>query len=390
MIEITTLGNFCVKVNGKVVSDSLKRTTKLWQLLNLFIINKNRPMAASSICEAIWGEDQGGDSYKALHNLVYRLRNVIMDNSGGEESIIYSNKTYMLNTALDMQIDIYIMEDCYNKAVSAQQTPAEKIELLEKAVGLYNGEYLLYLICDDTQSYAATTRYKRIFVDSVCLLADLYIEKGEYDKMFLICDKAIAFEPLEEAVYLRMVRGMCDKGKDAQAISLIENYFDILYNEVGIRASDTLLNIHKQLKRNVGTSTYDVGQILEELKEISSLNKALFCNFEAFRDIYRYESRQSARRDYSIALILVDIYGDRNEELPEKVLSKAKKSLYECCMHCLRKGDTFSDYSKTQVILMITLSPTADANAIIARVSEQFYSRHQRERVHLRFDMQSP
>jgi DNA-binding SARP family transcriptional activator len=388
MIEITTLGNFSIKVNGKIVSESFKRTTKLLQLLNLLIINKNRPLAASSICDAIWGEEQNGDTYKALHNLVYRLRNILADGSG-MDCIIYNNKTYMLSTDTDMQIDIYLLEDLYNQALNTPLAAKEKITLLEQAVKLYNGEYLLYLICDDTQSYAVINRYKRIFVEAVCLLADLYIENGEYDRMFLTCDKAIALEPLEEAVYLCMIKGMCDKGKDAQAISLIENYFNILYNEVGIHASDTLNNIYKKLKRNTSPSTYDVGQILEELKEISSLNKALFCNFEAFRDIYRYESRQSARRDYKIVLILIDVYGDRNEELPEKILARAKKSLYECCMLVLRKGDMFADYSKSQVILMITLPQDADVSAILARISDQFYEQNQRERVHLKFDTQN-
>jgi DNA-binding SARP family transcriptional activator len=389
MIEITTLGNFSIKVNENIVSESLKRTTKLLQLLNLLIINKNRPLAASSICEAIWGEEQNGDTYKALHNLVYRLRQILADGDGAD-CISYNNKTYMLNTAVDLQIDIYLMEECYNKALRTQLAVKDKIELLEKAVDLYNGEYLLHLICDDTQSYAAVNRYKRIFIEAVCLLADLYIENDEYERMFLICDKAIALEPLEESVYLRMIRGMCDKGKYTQAISLIENYFSILYNEVGIHASDTLSNIYKQLKRNTSPSAYDVGQILEELNEISTLNKALFCNFEAFRDIYRYESRQAARRDYAIVLILIDIYGDRNEELPEKILAKAKKSLYECCMLTLRKGDMFADYSKSHVILMITLPKEAYANTIISRISDQFYSRNQRERIHLKFDMQTP
>ena len=296
----------------------------------------------------------------------------------------------MLNTKMDLRVDVYLMEDYYNEALKPQLDAAKKIELLKKAVDLYNGEYLLYLICNDTQSYAAVSNYKRIFIEAVCMLADLYMDNGEYEKMFLICNKAIALEPLEEPVYLRMVRGMCEKGKDAQAISLIENYFNILYNEVGIRASDTLNNIYKKLKRSNGASTYDVGQIVEELKEISSLNKALFCNFEAFRDIYRYESRQSARRDYAICLILIDIYGDRNEELSEKTLSEAKKKLYECCMIALRKGDVFADYSKSQVILMITLPAEADAGGIIARINEQFYLRIQKERIHLKFDMQSP
>jgi hypothetical protein len=88
-------------------------------------------------------------------------------------------------------------------------------------------------------------------------------------------------------------------------------------------------------------------------------------------------------------LILIDIYGDRNEELPEKILTKAKKSLYECCMLVLRKGDMFADYSKSQVILMITLPQETDVSAILARISDQFYEQNQRERVHLKFDTQN-
>lgn len=382
MIEITTLGNFSIQVNGSIVSESLKRTTKLLQLLNVLIVNKNRPLTVNSICEAIWGEDYDDDTYKALHNLVYRLRNLLMDDT----CVIYNNRTYMLNTAIDLQIDVYLLEDYYNKALTPKITTTEKIELLERTVDLYNGEYLLHLIFDDTQSYSAISRYKRIFIEAVCMLADLYLENDEYDKLFLICDKAIALEPLEEPVYLRMINGLCNRGQDAQAISLIENYSNILYKEVGIRASDALNNIYNQIKNNNSHSTYDAGQVLEELKEISSLNKAFFCNFEAFRDIFRYESRQSARRDYSIFLVLIDIYGDKNSQLSKKALIAAKKNLYECCMMTLRKGDTFADYSNYQVILMITLPTKSDINGITSRISEHFYSHIQRDKVHLKFD----
>lgn len=386
MVEIRTLGNFIIKINGKTVSEGLKKTSKLLQLLNLFIINVNKPMSINLICDSIWKEDNT-DTNKALQNLIYRLRHIFEENSV-QDCFVYNHRTYMLTTSPDWQIDVCLMEEYYNQALSQAPTPDEKIKLLERAVDLYNGEYMLNLVSDDPHTYAATHRYKRMFIEIVCTLSDLYLEKDEYDKMFLVCDKAIALEPLQEPIYLRIIKGMRDKGKNAQAVNMIEDYFDILYREMGIRASDTLNNIYMELKSNTVYSKRDVEHIINELKEINSLNKALYCHFDAFRDIYRYESRQSARSKKVIVLILIEINGKKNEGLPEKSLSRARKSLHECCMLTLRKGDVFADYSKSQIIIMLTVMNESDTDGIVSRLSSGFYAHIRNEQIYLKFDIQ--
>ena len=388
MTEITTFGSFSIKINGKNVSDSFKKTTKLLQLLSLLLINRNKPLPIRVICDAIWDDVYEGDEIKALHNLIYRLRN-IFTSKGEQDCIVFSSQTYVLNPELDLRVDAYQMDEYYNKALDPMLTDNEVRKLLEKAVALYNGEYLLNFVADDIYVQTVTKRYRRLFVDIVCRLADLYMDRGEYDKMFLVCDRAIVLEPLEESIYLRIIRGMRKRGMDTQAADLIEHYFDILYREVGICASETLNNIYKELKSHTVYTKHDVEQVLDELKELDYLNKALFCNFDAFKDIYRYEARQLSRRDYTISVVLMEIYSEKHKDLPDKMLAKAKRILHECCMLALRKGDMFSNYSKAQSVAMLTLKDGKDAVGIISRINNTFNTRIQDNAVSLRFEVRS-
>ena len=387
MVEITTLGNFMIKVNGSTVTDRFKKTSKLFQLLYLLITSMNKPIPNGVICDAIWKKNDT-ITHKALQNLVYRMRCIFAD-SGDEECVVYNHKTYMLVPGPSWKIDVHLMEDYYIQALSRNIHLGERIKLLEKAADLYCGEYMVNLISDVSLQAAAANRYKRMFVEIVCLLSDYYMEADHYEKMFALCERAIALEPLQEPIYIRMARGLRDRGKAAQAIKLIEDYFDVLYQEMGLRASNALNSIYNELKSNGASPKHDVGHLLNDFREISTLNKALYCNLDAFKDIYRYESRHVARRKHLIHLALIELSGKDNENLPEKNLLRARRALLECCMMTLRRGDVFADYSRNQIVVMFTLSNESDSEKIISRLSDNFYSHVQMKNLFLKFDVQN-
>ena len=387
MIEIVTLGSFAIRVNGTDITDSFKKTKKLMQLLNLLIINKGKPIPANTIYDIIWSDD-ASDTYKALHNLVYRMRKYF-ENHGEQESIIFNNRTYMLNTDLDLRIDIHLFEDYYKEASRSDLTVNEKIDLLLKAIELYNGEYIFNTIFGDTYSIPHALWYKRLFSEAVCLFSDLCLEKEEFDKVLPVCYSAISLEPLDEQIYLRAIGALRGKDMDGQAIALIESYYDIMYREMGIRECESLSKIYKELKGSASSTKYDVGQIISELQEISSLNKAMFCNFNVLKDVYRYEIRQQERTGKLVFIILAEIYCANEVKSPDIVIAGAHKHFHECCMVTLRKGDMFSVYSATQTVLMLILSKEEDLGSAIDRLRDQFYQRLKNEKVYLRFDVQS-
>ena len=387
MVEITTLGSFSIKINGETVSENFKKTLKLLQFLDMLILNINKPISVNLICDTIWKEDSVNTN-KALQNLVHRLRNIFADGDG-PGCIVYHHKTYTLIPTPDWKIDIQIIEDLFSQAVNPETFSTDKIGLLEKIIEIYNGEYMLYSITGETHSYAAANRYRRMFIEAVCMLSDLYIERNEYDKMLLVCDKAIALEPLQEPVYIRMAKSMQDSGKISQAVTLIEGYFDILYREMGIRASDALNEIYSELKGKTDSSKRDIAQIYNGIKEISSLNKPLFCGFDAFKDVYRYEARQLSRSGKSLSLLLIDIYGKKGTEIPNKQLPGVQKSLRDCCMQTFRKGDAFAECSPTQVVVMLIISKAADSDTIVSRLSERFYAGAANKNLFLKFSIQN-
>ena len=308
MIEITTLGNLDIKINGVNVSDNFSKTTKLLQLLNLFIINRKKPLPIKLIYEVIFGDDYEGNEYKSLQNLIYRLRSIFAKH-GAADCIIYKNQTYILNPALDLRVDIYIMEDNYMRSLDPGLPPGETAALLRNAAGLYNGEYMLDFDSRDIYLHSSAIRYKRLYVDVVCKLADLYIESKDYNSVYLLCDRAIAIEPLEEPLYLRMICAMRNKGMDAQAISLIEHYYDILYRKVGVSASGAICDAYNEMKRQAAYSRRDVDRFIEELKSSLPSNQALLLDFENFKEICKNGIQHSSDKDYIIALALIEING---------------------------------------------------------------------------------
>ncbi|MCL2201659.1 MAG: winged helix-turn-helix domain-containing protein, partial [Oscillospiraceae bacterium] len=95
MIEIITLGDLKINILGEEVAEKHIRTTKLWKLLNLLIIHRDKPLHHSVIMESIWSEENAVLSAKSLHNLIYRLRKMLTY-EGAPEFVQFKNNCYML------------------------------------------------------------------------------------------------------------------------------------------------------------------------------------------------------------------------------------------------------------------------------------------------------
>ncbi|MCL2707769.1 MAG: hypothetical protein FWF03_01495 [Defluviitaleaceae bacterium] len=387
MIEITALGNFVVSINGKNVSEYFRHTKKLLHLFGLILLNRGKPTPTETIREAVWGDGEESDAKKALQNLVYRLRALFIEN-GIPDVLIYQNKTYSLNESHPFSADIYRFEDACQNARHASADESSRIKYLSEACGLYGGPLIFGQIIDDRHALAAADRYKRMYIDSVCALGDIYREAKDYEKLFAVCEKAVRLEPTDESVCLRFAEGLNANGMHSQAIHLIENFQEISYRETGKTLSEALGQIYKQIDGAKQTEKHDAVFVMNELMELNTLEKAMYCGFDVFKDIFRYETRQAKRRGYVVTLILIETHGANGCELPARVLTKAKKSLNECCMLTLRRGDVFSSYSKSITAVLIIAGSEMDANVVISRIRDMFYERFKIDRVYLRFERQ--
>ena len=366
------MGKFIIKVDGKVISSNAGKAKKLWKLLNLLILNINKIVPIQTIIEAL--EFDGGSeiSSKTVFNLVFRLKSMFSAGDKSAEYITFSNNGYILNADENLWIDIYVMEDYYNRAMDVSCPEDEKIRFLENIAQLYDGEYLLKMF-DDFYTITAVHHYEHLFIMAVNTLAELYFSKGLYERMFKICNKAMMLKPVEESVYLWMIKGLRRTGETVRAINLCETYFNILCKEMNIPASDQMQNIYTELKNNTGTA---INPKPTNMYKTGNFYNIIFCNFETFNDICRYELNQIERSDnrkvtYGVILSI----NDKKGGLPsDHLLYKAKEKLYESCVRTIRKSDIFADYSSHQFVLLLTNVKSRNYSIIMERLKKYFYS----------------
>ncbi|MCL2816496.1 MAG: hypothetical protein FWD23_18015 [Oscillospiraceae bacterium] len=345
------------------------------------MLNKNKPLSVQNIIDFIWSHEDISLESKAVHNLIFRLKRMFSAGDG-DNHISFSTNGYMLNTEYFF-IDIYMMEEWYNKS-KACTSGEEKIFCLESAIDLYNGEYLFNLF-DDIWRITAANRYSNMFINAVVLLSEQYLENEEYEKLFQVCDKALMLRPIEESVYICMLKGLMQTKQAVRAVSLCEKYFDTLYKEMGIVASEHMQALYAELKRNGGAAVYN-SKILGEFKPEEISNNSYFCTYNAFNEIYKYELRQIERKSKNSSLLLLLSINTKKGAVPSaNTLYEARRQLYESCLGMMRKGDAFASYSENQYIVLLTNTKYENYNIVIERLKNHFSENCKKKEITLNF-----
>ena len=384
MVEVYTLGKFVFKINGKRFTQNSGKTHKLWKLLNLFVINRGRPTSVESIYEAIW--PNGPHELKAVHNLVFRLRHIFMEENGRDshECVKFSHNGYILNLKEDSYVDAYEMHDCF-QAAKATADRGEKIKHLDRIFEIYDGEYLQNAY-DEPWAMLVVSQYKRMYIEAINMLLDIYLEECSYDDLARICEKAIKLEPFEESIYERKIMGMQFQGQTHQAIALCEKYFDLIYRTMGLRASEQMNKLYRRIRGEFGNQTQSLELILDGFTETDRQDLAFSCDIDMFKKIYQHTLRLSNRSNEPASVILLSII--ENSELPKNIVSSAVSLLYNSCLKVLRCGDVVTHYSPTQVMILVSQSTPESKKSIERRIRNHFYSIFNNSSINLNFDTQ--
>ena len=110
------LGPLQLSVDGTVVPIG---TPKQRAVLAFLVMNRNRPMAADSLINAVWGEDAPSEARASLHAYVSNLRRLLTTAGVEGKSMLEKvSPGYRLNIAeLDVDLGRFIFEK--NKGVQA-------------------------------------------------------------------------------------------------------------------------------------------------------------------------------------------------------------------------------------------------------------------------------
>ena len=358
-LYINTLGEFDIKANEQSVLKESSRTYKIYKLFEYFLTFRNKKLLPDTIIDNLLSDSESDDPKNMMRTQIFRLRKIIkavlpQDAEDGKYiNINFTNGYYCLEIGENTIIDVDEFEKLIHQGDIERNTDVDSaIEFYEKAIKLYKG---LYLSGNAYEVWLVPTRnyYQRLYLKTLYKLFDLLKEKEEHEKIIPLCEKALLIEPYEEDIHINLMEAMLKLGKPKAATNHYEYAKNLLEKEMDAKPSAKFTEILKKAQNNNSRNgNIDISSIKIKLED-GPATGAIYCNFEYFKFLFNIQKRKSVRNNEHDYLCIIN-YNRRgyNYYDPEES-SKCSNDWARLLKNSLRKGDAFTFWNDSQILIML-------------------------------------
>lgn len=387
-LEIFTLGRFIVRRGKQLFTEDAGKSYQLWKLFKYLLTYCGRAIHPELLIEALYHGEELKNPERTLRNLVYRLRRLLANGLApgvDPQYIVLSQGLYSFNLSSNYWLDAEeFVNLCSQAGKIARKEPFKAINLYQKALSLYQGDYLPESLYED---WVTTRRdyYHRIYLQNVYELILLLKKAGRYAELREICEKAFLIEPLQEELHINFMEALLEEGKTGLAKAHYNYASSLLYREAGLKPSAGLRELYKRIT-NEGEPQENIrllpGKELDTRRENGG---AFFCDPETFLELFRLEELRAERSGQAA------FWGCLTLDQPDYVWSdsynmeESMELLGDVLRKNLRKGDIVCRWSKNQYYLMLmTCTGREQAEKALERVKNYFLAGNSLDEVVLR------
>jgi DNA-binding SARP family transcriptional activator len=388
VLKVKMLGGFSL-IYGQTSVVSEERKRKVWTLLEFLLINRRREISHDDLVDLLCHDDKSASPGNVVKNVVYRLRSILEEcGLPSRQCILCKKSVYAWNPALPCEIDVEIFEDSWKMAEQTQMSDSERLTLYLSALDLYQGHFLPRATFEEW-SVPYQTYYHRIFSECVFKTYELLSKTEDYEKILSVCVKATTIDPFDESFYEMLITALIKLGRQKEALVAYETVTSRLYNELGINPSKSLLALYRDIMKTIKSVERDLIIIKEDLREVSQRDGAYFCEYEIFKDMYRFSARSLERTGQSVFVMLVTLT-NMNDEIPSaEYIGEYMEKVYEIVASQLRRGDLFARFSSTQYVCLLPGTSYENGCRVGERISTSFNKiNRRRSSIKLHFKLQ--
>lgn len=374
-LQISFLGGLTLKNKRGSITDEVNRSQKIWSVLCYLILHRNRNIPQTELIETFWGDEGGANPTSALKTLLHRTRSMLEPLFGAEvEPILSKRGAYCWNREIACTLDI---DEFEKKCRMAEETedPEQKLRCYEQALRLYQGDFLPKL-GNQLWVVSISAHYHSLYLKTAQQCADLLGSQHRFEEMEAVCEKALALDPMEEELHIRMIKALLGQSKDHAARSHYEAATDLMYRNLGISPGEEMRELYRSIMAMEHAQETDLEQIQSDLKESAQRPGAFLCEYGFFREMYRLEARRAERSGVSTHVALLTLALPSGKQPGVTVLSGAMDLLEASLLESLRRGDVIARYSAVQYVVMLPGANYEDSTMVIERVVARFKKAH--------------
>ena len=374
-LYVQTLGSFSLRAGDVTISDSDNRTRKVWALLAYLVCHRGRTVSQKKLIELLWGEEPSSTNPEnALRITFHRVRSTLNQlwPTAGHDLILRGDGGYFWNPDVPM-----VMDSEQFDALCTAVYPDEEAQLKAylEAISLYRGDFLEKL-SSDAWVIPVSTHFHNLYINAVLSACDLLSARNRHPEAAELCHQAAVGEPYHEILHQKLMQALAAMGDQKAASAVYEELSHRLFDDFGIRPNEQTRKIYREVVHTPSDKTLPMDVVLEQLQEPEMLSGAMRCDYDYFKVLCFAESRSMERSGNATHILLFSVSGTPDKPLSKRTLNRVMEQLGETIRTNLRRGDTFSQCSVSQYIVMLPQANYENSCMVCRRILGAFSRKH--------------
>jgi DNA-binding SARP family transcriptional activator len=245
-VEFRILGPLDLIVDGQVRSLPAGGERAVLELL---LLNAGRVVPASTLVDALWGEDLPGNAVNALQGRISRLRKVVAD-AGLPQALVTTRRPgYVADidpARTDAHRFIRLVQQARRRA--DQNAPLEAISLYDEGLALWRGDPLAEFAGEDW-ARAEINRLTALRMAAVEERNTLRLLLGQHAELIAELEELTARYPVQERLHGQLMLALYRSGRQADALAAYQRLRQTLDGELGLEPSAELRTLEQAILR---------------------------------------------------------------------------------------------------------------------------------------------
>lgn len=246
-MAVRMLGTFDLSISGRRVTQWRGQRTR--SLMQFLTTHRQRAVSRGELVAAVWPDVDEDSGRHRLHQAIYELRCTLRAVDPDCSPIVCVDGTYGFDEQVPIWVDVEEFDDLASIAMRSitEQRPDEAIEVSQKALELYRGDFLSQAIDADW----ATSERNRICARFVLLsvkLGELLTRRGDYRAALAVLDPVLCVEPWNEDATVLKMRCYAKAGAQSMAATTYRSCVEALTSEFGIAPAARTVRVYEQIR----------------------------------------------------------------------------------------------------------------------------------------------
>lgn len=387
-LRANLLGSFSLTDGVATLTYDSIHSTMLSRLLIYFLCHRGRNLSVQELIDVLWNDKDSDNPAGALKNLVYRLRTTLSKTFERNDFISTGRGFYVWNREVSLALDFEEFETLCKECADFSKGNSVQMEKYARALNLYRGNFAEEQV-EELWIVPLVTYYHSLYLSAVKAYVALLETTEQYETITAVCTRAIALDHLDEHLYACKIRSLVRQGKKNLALEQYNTYTTLLYENMGVRPSDELRAIYREIVEQNNALELDLGNIQKDLAESAALRGVFMTEYSNFKDIYRLQVRSVQRMGISVYVALltctISSYIPQGSDAYLSLANDAMRRLEEVLRASLRRGDVAAKYSGTQFVLLLPSCTYETGTMIIQRLLDRFFHKYNKRAVTIQY-----